>query len=77
MKRSENRPPNDGQPKSNQIPLPKLLVKLDEGASLLSICPRTLWALAKSGRIKRVCIGRAVRFDMDELKAFVSRSKGE
>ena len=53
----------------------KLLLKSDEAAVLLSISPRTLWNLARTGVIKPVKIGRSVRFDFDELREFISRAK--
>ena len=54
---------------------PKLLLKEKQAASFLSISPRKLWGLAKEGRIKRVKIDGCVRYDVDELQAFIQRTK--
>ncbi len=52
------------------------LIKCREAAAYLGICERKLWELAKSGRIQTVRIDRAVRFDIADLDAFISRAKG-
>ena len=53
----------------------KLLLKEKEAADVLGISPRTLWALRDEHKIKCVKIHSLVRYDMDELKAFVTRQK--
>lgn len=53
--------------------LAKLLVDAREAARLLSIGERTLWSLTNQGAIKAVRIGRAVRYSVESLEAFISK----
>lgn len=55
----------------------KLLVTSKEAAALLSISERTLWTRTKLGQVKAIRIGRSVRYDIDDLREFIWRSKGE
>jgi excisionase family DNA binding protein len=48
-----------------------LLLKAKEAAAKLQISPRTLWALTKQGAVPCVRIGRAVRYRVEDLAAFV------
>lgn len=48
------------------------LIPLDQACSLASISRSTLYRLIKSGRIRVVRIGRAVRIPLSELEHFVS-----
>ena len=52
------------------------LIKCRQAAQYLGICERKLWELEKDGRIPSVRIDRAVRFDVADLDAFISRAKG-
>ncbi len=52
-----------------------LLVSAREAARLLSVSDRTLWTLSHNGRLPRVTIGRAVRYSVDDLQAFIAASK--
>lgn len=54
--------------------LTPLLISGREAAKLLSVCERTLYSLTKAGEIPAVRIGRAVRYSMDELQAWVKRA---
>lgn len=54
---------------------PPLLLDAKAAAAALSISARTLWTLTNSGTIPCVRIGRAVRYDMRDLVAFIDRSK--
>lgn len=54
-------------------PLDRLLVDAREAARLLSISERTLWTLANQGSIKATKIGRAVRYSVAALEAFVAK----
>lgn len=50
----------------------RLLLRPKEAARMLAISERTLWG----SDIPRVCIGkRGVRYDMDDLKAWIERQK--
>jgi excisionase family DNA binding protein len=50
----------------------ELLISSREAAKLLGISARTLWGLQKSGAIVPVRIGRLVRWNRDQLKAWVN-----
>ena len=57
----------------NQIIGPLLLTP-KEAAKTLSICERTLYGLTKRGELPAVRIGRAVRYSVDDLKAWIKKS---
>ncbi len=46
-----------------------------QAATWLGVCPRTLWGLRTSGKIAVVHLGRAIRYDIDDLRGFVERNK--
>lgn len=54
----------------------KPLWKVREAAEYLAISRRKLWSLTVCGEIKSIRIGRAVRYDPDDLKAWVEKRKG-
>lgn len=54
-----------------------LLVAPREAAKMLSVCERTLFALTKSGDIPAVRIGRAVRYSVEDLKAWIKKKCGD
>ena len=52
------------------LSIPKfLLVKEPTAAHMLQISERAMWALAASGAIPFVKIGRSKRYDVDDLRA--------
>lgn len=53
-----------------------LLATPRQAAKALAVCEKTLWSLTKRGELPAVRIGRAVRYDMTDLQAFINRSKG-
>jgi len=53
---------------------PQLLTE-QQAACWLSICPRTLWSKRNSGQIPFVRFGRSIRYDIDDLRAFVARNR--
>jgi len=53
----------------------QLLVTSREAARLLSISERTLWELAKTRKVKRVKIGRSVRYHINDLEAWIEAQK--
>lgn len=57
-------------------PMPKLLVTPREAAKVLSVCEKTLFTLNKRGELPAVRIGRAVRYAVADLQAFINRQKG-
>jgi hypothetical protein len=53
---------------------PQLLSERD-AATWLGVCPRTLWAIRASGKIPYVRFDRGIRYDVDDLRAYVARNK--
>lgn len=55
----------------------KLLLTVREAAAALSVCEKTLWSLtAPRGPLPAVRLGRSVRYDVTDLRAFIERAKG-
>lgn len=52
-----------------------LLLTATEAAEALAISPRTLWSLTDSGELPCVRIGRSVRYDPTDLRAWIDRRK--
>jgi excisionase family DNA binding protein len=52
-----------------------LLLTTPQAARSLAISERTLWDLTKRGEIPVVRIGRSVRYDPEDLKAWIDRQK--
>jgi len=52
-----------------------LLVDARQAARLLSVSPRTLFSLTKTGRIPVVRIGRATRYSPKDLEKFIDRNR--
>ncbi|MGE5607810.1 MAG: helix-turn-helix domain-containing protein [Bacillota bacterium] len=46
-----------------------------DAAERLTISERTLWGLAESGEVPCVRIGRSVRYDPADLRAYIDRRK--
>lgn len=53
----------------------RLLLKPQDAAAALAICPRLLWRFTKCGDIPCVRLGRAVRFDPRDLTSWIDRQK--
>lgn len=51
-----------------------LLLTSREAAQRLRISERSLWQLAKDGRLPVVRLGRSVRYSISDLQALISRS---
>ena len=62
-------------PKAPPPTPPLQLLRPDEAARTLAISPRKLWGLAKSGEIPVVRIGRAVRYDVLDLRSWAEEQK--
>ena len=56
---------------------PPVLLAPRDAARTLAISERTLWTLTHRGDISAVRIGRAVRYDLADLRQFVARAKTE
>jgi len=54
-----------------------LLVDVREAARLLSVCERTVANMVGRGELKPIRIGRAVRFAVADLRAWVERQTKE
>jgi excisionase family DNA binding protein len=52
-----------------------LLVRSREAARMLAISERKLWELTNRKLIRAVRIGRAVRYDVRDLEAFIAAQK--
>lgn len=52
-----------------------LLLKPIEAANALAISPRKLWELTATREIQCIRIGRAVRYDPDDLRAWIEYQK--
>lgn len=59
------------------LPTPqvRLLLTPIDAANALSLSPRTLWSLTKSGEIAHVRIGRLVRYALEDLQQFIETRK--
>lgn len=64
-------PTAPSQPSRSADPRARLLLTELEAAKALSISPRTLWTLRNNGDIPHVRLGRAVRYDPDDLATWV------
>jgi predicted DNA-binding transcriptional regulator AlpA len=59
---------------SNSIP-ETLLLKSRDAARAMSISERKLWSLTTSGEVRCVRIGRSVRYDPRDLRAWIDECK--
>jgi hypothetical protein len=53
----------------------RLLMKPAEAAKALAISPRKLWSLTAGSLIPCVRIGKAVRYDLADLRAWIESQK--
>lgn len=56
---------------------PAGLISAKKAAIFLGISERLLWQLSNAKQIERVRIGRAVRYDIADLRAFIERMKSK
>lgn len=56
--------------------LPGLLT-IGQTAEALAVCERTVWLMTRRGDLPAVKIGRAVRYDPADVRAFIERQKQE
>ena len=52
-----------------------LLLTIRQVAAALQLCEKSVWTLRHSGRLRAVCIGRAVRFELRDVLALVEAAK--
>ena len=60
---------------NNNIADLQLLLRPNEAAQVLAISPRKLWELTDCGEMPCVRIGRAVRYSVEDLKAWIRGKK--
>ena len=53
----------------------QLLWDVKTTAKSLGISPRTLWELTRRGEIPRMKVGRLVRYDPDDVRAWIKKQK--
>lgn len=58
-------------------PAPPALLTIRQCAAMLQICEKTLWALTRDGKLPAVRIGRAVRYDVADVRRFIESAKTE
>ena len=52
------------------------LMTSKEAAVYLAISERKLWSMTQTGEIPAVRLGRAVRYDLNDLDSFIQKAKG-
>ena len=57
------------------VTIQPMLLKPPEAAVALGISPRKLWSMTRAGEIPCVRLGRAVRYDPSDLRAWIERQK--
>jgi excisionase family DNA binding protein len=53
----------------------RLLLTVAEAAKALAVSTRTIWSLTNRGELPAVRIGRAVRYEIGDLRAWIDRRK--
>jgi excisionase family DNA binding protein len=56
-------------------PTPPLLVDERGAAKLLSLSARTVFTLATRGQLRPIRVGRAKRYAVDDLRAWIARQQ--
>jgi len=57
-------------------PIVPPLLTSRETAKTLAICEKSLFNLTRRGELRAIRIGRAVRYSVSDLQAFIDRAKG-
>jgi excisionase family DNA binding protein len=58
---------------NSQSTVERLLLTPKEAAEALGICERSLFALAERGELRKIHVGRAVRYSVDDLKSWIAK----
>jgi excisionase family DNA binding protein len=53
----------------------QLVLRPHEAAKALAISTRTLWALTKRGEIPHVRLGHCLRYDVEQLREYLSQKQ--
>jgi len=70
------KPPTITTPTAAPDDPPRLLLTPRRAAEALSVCEKTLYNLTRRGELPAVKIGRAVRYALSDLQAFIDGRKG-
>jgi len=62
---------------NSQTTIEPLLLSSREAAKSLSISERTLFALAERGELRKIHVGRAVRYSVDDLKSWIAKKSSQ
>jgi hypothetical protein len=62
---------NEVQNNTHSPPAAPLLVSERVAASMLSVCPKTVYNMRMSGQLPCVKLGQAVRYSVDSLHQFI------
>lgn len=57
-------------------PTEPLALTIRQTAEALQVCEKTIWTLTKAGRLRAIRIGRAVRYDVADVRRFIETAKG-
>ena len=57
-------------------PVAPVLWTIGQTADALQVSEKTVWSLSRAGRLHPVRIGRAVRHDPADVRAFIEAAKG-
>jgi excisionase family DNA binding protein len=69
------RPAGQASSSATPVAISRLLMKPREASAALGISERTLWDLTHQNVIPHVRIGRAVRYDPADLRAWINANK--
>lgn len=61
--------------RTDPVPARTTLLRPRDAAVLLAISPRKLWSLTACGDVPSIHIGRAVRYDLNDLLAWIAKQK--
>jgi excisionase family DNA binding protein len=53
----------------------RLLLTVAEAAKALAVSTRTIWSLTNRGELPAVRIGRAVRYSIEDVRAWIDRQR--
>ena len=52
-----------------------MLWTVRQTAAALAVCPKTLYTLTRAGQLRAVRVGRAVRYDVADVRRFIETAK--
>jgi|GEM_PF-405913 len=72
----EPEPPKHAASQKRRHTKPPQLLTEREAAKALAISPRKLWQLRTDGEVRCIRVGRSVRYDPDDLNAWIEQQRG-